>query len=210
MTISEANEAFARAMLYAVRRRISRRAIRKRHAQLTEKSANMKSLSVTLIGLLVLIAVTNAALETHLCVDMSHETPCKGWPAGLYPVCSGCGMGFFAECRGDEATVLTCPSDQGAKDNPPCVMFDNVTKTCVEKTDSCLEKKSCVDMADIEPVVEKDLVSSSPLEADFHHNVFVVKRGVFMVIPSFVSLIYGFPCIFKKAKNDISTLKVGE
>ncbi|GFO11894.1 hypothetical protein PoB_003839900 [Plakobranchus ocellatus] len=60
-------------------------------------------------------------------------------------------MGFFAECHGDKATVLTCPSDQDAKDNPPCVMFDNVTKTCVEKTDSCLEQKSCLDMADIEP-----------------------------------------------------------
>ncbi|GFO11897.1 hypothetical protein PoB_003840200 [Plakobranchus ocellatus] len=111
----------------------------------------MESLSVTLIGLLVLIAVTNAALETHLCVDMSHETPCKGWPAGLYPVCFGCGLGFFAECQGDEATVLNCPTVEDTIGYPSILMFDNVTKTCVEKTDSCLEKKSCVDMADIEP-----------------------------------------------------------
>ncbi|GFO11899.1 hypothetical protein PoB_003840400 [Plakobranchus ocellatus] len=111
----------------------------------------MKSLSVTLIVLLVLIAVTNAALETHLCVDMSHDTPCKGWPAGLYPVCFGCGMGFFAECQGDEATVLNCPTVQDANGYPSILMFDNVTKICVEKTDSCPEKKSCVDMAAFAP-----------------------------------------------------------
>ncbi|GFO11893.1 hypothetical protein PoB_003839800 [Plakobranchus ocellatus] len=111
----------------------------------------MKCLASLLIGLLVLIAVTNAALETHLCVDLSKETPCNGWPAGLYPVCFGCGIGFFAECQGNEATILNCPTVQDASGYPSILLFDNVTKTCVEKTDSCPEKKPFVNMADIEP-----------------------------------------------------------
>ncbi|GFO11901.1 hypothetical protein PoB_003840600 [Plakobranchus ocellatus] len=111
----------------------------------------MKCLANALIGLLLLIAVTNAALETHLCVDMSHETPCKGWPADLYPVCFGCGRGFFAECQGDGATVLTCPSDQDANGITSTILFDNVTRTCVKDTDSCSEKKPCVGMDDSGP-----------------------------------------------------------
>ncbi|GFO11697.1 hypothetical protein PoB_003820200 [Plakobranchus ocellatus] len=123
----------------------------RRHVQVSGKSANMKCLSLAFIGLLVLIGVTNAAFEIHLCVDMSHQTPCKGWPAGLYPLCFGREHGYFARCEGNEATILPCPSVQDANGKRSRLLFDNATKTCVEKTNTSPERKSCVDMADFEP-----------------------------------------------------------
>ncbi|GFS23316.1 hypothetical protein ElyMa_003386700 [Elysia marginata] len=101
----------------------------------------MKALvCATLLGL-ILASSAQFNWNGKRCIDITETLPCADKPKGEYHICNFCQYGYFARCRDSEVSVIPCQHIEDGKGGYIRLIFDDVIKTCVQETATCLTSR---------------------------------------------------------------------